>query len=1103
MRRLLFALVGGALALAVGCSDAETGAPPAADTGMNLDFGFDAQVADMAADPDMGLRAYGQPCTDADDCISGYCINTPTGGSVCSKLCGLCEPLGDFQLECRAIGNNDVDPVFICLFDEPTLCQACETDNDCDDAEDLCLQIGNRRYCAEDCSGNDFCPEGFVCSDVTREGAPPARQCLPVSGECAPCMDADGDGYGDGDDCLGFDCVRDDDTVYEGAPELCDGKDNDCDGVTDEQADLPEAPEDVVCFEQGVCRGARVACLDGAWACDYPVSFEGMTERSCDGLDNDCDGTADDDFDFSSDAENCAFCGNACRFPNAAGLCVESACELGPCNAGWHNVDGNDGNGCEYGCNFTRNGAEGVEACDEIDNDCDGRTDEDFDLQTDVRHCGGCGRACEPSNATPACAAGQCGIERCDEGWVNRDGDARNGCEFECAYTNDGVEACDGQDNDCDGAVDEDFDFFGLEHCGGCNQACGFANGMASCAEGTCELVGCAMGYYNPNQNTQDGCEYECQLTGLEVCDNTDNDCDGQTDEGFDLRSDPSHCGVCGNACVYDGGVGACNQGFCALAECQPNRWNVDGDPRNGCEYICERSNGGAEICDQRDNDCDGVPDEDFDLLNDVLHCGACGNACALADASPRCSAGSCRIAECNRGFHDIDGDPANGCEYACLPRNGGAETCDGQDEDCDGVADEDFDLLTDPNNCGRCGLTCQANGGVSECQNGACVLTDCQPGFIDLDGNPANGCEYACVRQAALDLPDPEAIDANCDGIDGMANSAIYVDAGRGRAAGAGTAADPVDTIATGLVLAGELRSTQVLVGQGNYDEQVFLVPGVGIYGGYNAGQGWIRDLNAFESRINGQPRAIHAEGLNRRTVVQGLTLVGANAQDPGESSYAVFAVDVANEGLVLEHNVIQAGNGAPGANGGAGGRGTSGEAGLNGPGASATGGAGGASTCSPGGSGGGGGYNGSNSGGGARGGGALGGNGAGPVGTGCDNDGGNGSNGGSGNSGADGSGGNGFGTVIGNLWVATTGQNGATGQHGGGGGGAAGGGGTTSCTSCGVPCDLFLGCVCNADRGGAGGGGRRGVRRRRRRGGGGGGGGSFGSSCSGPTPC
>ena len=110
MRRLLFALVGGALALAVGCSDAETGAPPAADTGMNLDFGFDAQVADMAADPDMGLRAYGQPCTDADDCISGYCINTPTGGSVCSKLCGLCEPLGDFQLECRAIGIPfDVD----------------------------------------------------------------------------------------------------------------------------------------------------------------------------------------------------------------------------------------------------------------------------------------------------------------------------------------------------------------------------------------------------------------------------------------------------------------------------------------------------------------------------------------------------------------------------------------------------------------------------------------------------------------------------------------------------------------------------------------------------------------------------------------------------------------------------------------------------------------------------------------------------------------------------------------------------------------------------------------------------------------------------------
>jgi hypothetical protein len=1071
MRRLI-GLLGVSLVLTLGaCDDVE---PPATDGGATaFDFGFDSSIADAEPDPDGALLgSYGDPCGEGSDCISGYCIDTPRGGSICTQRCGICPELETYVLECRPIGD-DADNTFVCLFDEPSVCQACETDADCDDPEDLCLTIGNKTYCAEDCSDDELCPDDYTCTDVEHNGAP-QRQCLPDSGQCAACDDADGDGHGEGDDCLGFDCDPEDGDVYQDAPELCDGKDNNCNNDVDERDALPPAPDDISCFEDGVCRGARVQCIGGDWRCDYPVSFESPNEDSCDGLDNDCDGTPDDDFDLQTDAANCAFCGNACSYANAAGVCLAASCELGACNEGWHNVDGNDGNGCEYACNFTRDGANGQEACDEIDNNCDGDIDEGFDLQIHVEHCGACGRVCEPPNAVPACTAGACGIGECLEGWVDRNALPLDGCEFECTFSNGGVEACDGLDNDCDGAIDEDFDFFGLEHCGGCNQPCGFQDGIAACDAAVCEMVGCADGFFDPNGGSMDGCEYACvpSLGGVEACDGIDNDCNNRIDEGFDLLADPSHCGQCNNACIYANGVGACEQGACALAGCAENFWNTDLHAANGCEYSCTQTNDAVELCDLDDNDCDGETDEDFDILNDVGHCGGCNNACALEHAEPRCSAGSCRIAQCADGFWDIDGEPDTGCEYPCLPGNDGIELCDLLDNDCDGEIDEDFDFANDALNCGSCGNTCAVAQGEVNCTDGACHLTGCEDGFVDLDGEPGNGCEYACVFTAGNDVPDAEGIDANCDGIDGNAGSAVFV-AANGRPEGTGTKEDPVDSISLGLVIAANQRATQVLVSQGSYDDQVFVVPGISLYGAYSRADGWARDFDAFESRINGRPRALVVQNINRATEVQGFTLAGANASAQGESSYAVYAIDIARNMFVLSNNLVIGGNGAVGANSGNGVRGDSGTAGGNGPGASATGGAAGGSTCSPGGGGGGGGFNGSNSGAGARGASALGGSGGGAVGTGCDNDGPSGNNGGTGGPGGHGAGGNGSGRVQGDLWVGTPGSTGRTGVHGGGGGGAAGGGGTTSCTSCGVPCDLLFGCVCNADRGGAGGGG------------------------------
>jgi len=337
-----------------------------------------------------------------------------------------------------------------------------------------------------------------------------------------------------------------------------------------------------------------------------------------------------------------------------------------------------------------------------------------------------------------------------------------------CVVTNKGIEICDYLDNDCDGKRDEGFNLqTNVDHCGKCNNSCKMPGMLTKCELGKCKTMGCAPGYHDLNGYAKDGCEYKCNPTGKEICDLKDNDCNGKIDDTINTDNDVNNCGKCGNKCTYLNGVGKCVKGVCQLLKCSKCYVNLDQKEANGCEWPCCFSNGSVEKCDGVDNDCNGVIDDlggkKIDHKTNPAHCGGCNISCSIPNSATECKAGKCVFKNCKTGFVDADKDPTNGCECKYV----GKEKCNGVDDDCNGKPDDGMKQY--PGICGKATPPCKQ--GVLSCQNGIETCTGklgpwpelCDGKDQDCDGkkDPTNCLNTGKKRERRLDQPNVSTLGA------------------------------------------------------------------------------------------------------------------------------------------------------------------------------------------------------------------------------------------------------------------------------------------------------------------------------------------------------
>lgn len=720
----------------------------------NSDGLTDLDLAQLCPAGEGGLSC---PCNENSDCMYDLCVMAP-GGKVCAAPCTDECPMG---WDCEQLGGGP-DIQFFCFPLHSWLCRPCQASSECQvvagaDSGARCVPFGPQgAYCGSDCTAAS-CPDGYACEEKTSVEGIASKQCVPLSGECdcnaqlalaqATTWCEITNSFGT---CKGtWTCLADGMgpcSVQPATAEACNGKDDNCNGVADEGWGGGDC---LVSSDFGNCPGVLV-CKEGKQECQgIPPGPE-----QCDGIDQNCDGVADDSF-VDTDTDSVADCVDDDDDNDGVGDSFD--CEpLNPLVPGCQGrVCGDDGCGGSCGDCLPGYGCQ-TGACVCLPK-CEGKA------------CGpdGCGAACGECLVGFGCMGGKCVCLAKCEGKVC----GSDGCGGSCGDCLPGYGCQDGQcvclpkcegkvcgSDGCGGSCGSCLPGYGCQAgqcvcqpncsgkvCGsdGCGGNCGDCLLGYSCQSGQCVCV--------PNCNGKvcgsDGCGGQCGTCGA-----------GTTCQGGQCVCQPNctgrDCGTdgCGGSCGTCGAGYACQGGICV---CAPNCVGKDCGS-DGCGGQCGTCGAGFTC---QNGLCACVPN----CAGRDCGTDGCGGTCGTCQAGYACQAGKCTCAPncvgkdcgsdgcggscgtCNPGFACQSGKCK--CLPNCTGKNCGSDGCGGSCGTCSGGYDcSAAGVCQPPNPCGT--LTwngecedettlryCSANGDAgTPCNN----PPNCQTNEVD--------CVLTCI---------------------------------------------------------------------------------------------------------------------------------------------------------------------------------------------------------------------------------------------------------------------------------------------------------------------------------------------------------------------